>query len=413
MKILLRSIYNYAFSVLILFIPFEDYIRALPNILLGVLAISFPFIVHQKDFNKLKNVGSYFFFGLFLFIVITTLIFDRWDDNFHIIKKLLIAIVLVIFFLPVKDVIKINRAIIFSSLLAIGFSLFNIVVLVNNTGAFDFGDNQNPLNTLLIDRLYLGLLCLMSILVSCREITNGTSAFKKFHILNCIVSIAFLFLIVSKIAIITLLLVALLRLLYKKIRLTILLASIGFFAIILTAAVLANGNLSTRFLYKTSNSSNVAFVEHIMQREPRAKIWECGYLIAKQESVLISGIGFKSTNEALLTCYNDHIENEGRKGWFLLQKYNTHNQFLDFFLSTGFISFILFLGIFIAFFLRHRRHFFPTALLLSLFLLVCVESLFHRQIGAFYFGIVMIYLIFYTNRANQANITEIDEVQKY
>ena len=67
MRILLASIYPFAFMLLFVIIPFDDYIRALPNILLIILTISFPAIIKREHFQKIKKVPlfySYFSLGI-------------------------------------------------------------------------------------------------------------------------------------------------------------------------------------------------------------------------------------------------------------------------------------------------------------------------------------------------------------
>ena len=68
MRILLSAIYPYAFLLLYLIIPFDNYIRALPNILLAILLIAFPFIVNKDDFQKLKSLPIVIFLGLFTYL---------------------------------------------------------------------------------------------------------------------------------------------------------------------------------------------------------------------------------------------------------------------------------------------------------------------------------------------------------
>ena len=56
MKVLLSAIYPYIYLLLFFTIPFDDYVRALPNILLVVLVLAFPFVVKKEDFEKIKPI---------------------------------------------------------------------------------------------------------------------------------------------------------------------------------------------------------------------------------------------------------------------------------------------------------------------------------------------------------------------
>src|SRR5690606_17358402 len=141
MRILLSAIYPYAFLLLYLIIPFDDYIRALPNILVAILVVAFPFVVNKDDFKKLKSLPILLFLGLFAFLCINSFFNGRFLEDFNIIKKVMIAAGLAILYIPINDVKKINSAIIFSALAAIIFSVYNFVLITHATGSFALGDS--------------------------------------------------------------------------------------------------------------------------------------------------------------------------------------------------------------------------------------------------------------------------------
>ena len=74
-------------------------------------------------------------------------------------------------------------------------------------------------------------------------------------------------------------------------------------------------------------------------------------------------------------------------------RFNTHNQFIDFYLSSGIISLLIFAGTLLFLFLRGRKNFFVTVLLLVLVSYCFVENIFHRQLGAYFAGFIMICLL--------------------
>ena len=87
MSIMLRAIFPYLFLLLYLLIPFDNYIRALPNVLMVVLVAAFPFVVRRKDFEKIKTIPGIIFFLLFIFLCLNSLFADRLWNDFNIIKK--------------------------------------------------------------------------------------------------------------------------------------------------------------------------------------------------------------------------------------------------------------------------------------------------------------------------------------
>src|SRR5690554_1118639 len=114
MKILLAAIYPYAFLLLYLTIPFDNYIRALPNILVAILIVAFPFIVKKEDFKKLKSIPIALFLAFFAYLCINSLIHGRFQEDFTVINKVLLILGLAVLYIPVHDPKKINSAIIFS-----------------------------------------------------------------------------------------------------------------------------------------------------------------------------------------------------------------------------------------------------------------------------------------------------------
>ena len=196
MKILLGAIYPYAFLLLYLIIPFDNYIRALPNILLVILVVAFPFVISKKELSKLKTTPVIIFFSFFLFLIINALIFGRLETDFNIIKKVLIAVGLLLLYIPVHDLGKLKRAIIYSSLATILFSIINIIIVNNTSGEFIFEDYPMLIESLLIDRIYLGFLSVLSILISYHSLRPKFLTENKYYLSNIIVNLLFLFLIV-------------------------------------------------------------------------------------------------------------------------------------------------------------------------------------------------------------------------
>ncbi|MCT8339363.1 O-antigen ligase family protein [Flavobacteriaceae bacterium TK19130] len=394
MKILLKSIYPYAFSLLLLIVPFDDYVRALPNILLAILGLGFFFTVTKQDFKKLKTPSILLFFALIVFIAFGMLINGRMESDFFVLKKILIVVVLIILSLPIEDMKKVFRAIIFSSLLAIVFSLYNIVMLVAETGAFDFGNNTYANNTLLFDRLYLGLLSTVSFIISYASISSKYKAENRYHLANVILQILFVLLVVSRFAIIAMAMVVFLHQFYLKMSKGRIAILIVFVAGVLVAAFAFNKNMSRRFLYAKEYNADKTLLHKVKTWEPRVFIWSCVQHIADSSPIGFFGKGFEHTQSLLDECYSETITNESQREWYLKKGYNTHNQYLDFYLSAGLLAAVLFVLLLLVSLLRYRKSFFPTALLLVLFLFCGIENIFHRQLGAYFFGIILIFSLF-------------------
>lgn len=387
MKILLSAIYPYVYLLLFLTIPFEDYIRALPNILLGILVVVFPFVVKKEDFKKIDRSLILILLLFFGYLLVNAALSGTLGEDFTIIKKVLIAVGLVVLYIPVNDFDKIKKAILFSSVAAIVFSVINIVILTNTLQDFHFGDSPMVIEALLVDRLYLGVLSVLSILVSYSLMRPKFHPKNRYYLANIIINVLFLFLIVTKISLLLLVFLLLLRQLYgskKRVRIPILLL---FIAIVGTLFYVG-------FTHKDDKDPSVltSLVTNTMTWELRSETWECGWKIAEKEGVNWTGIGFYNTKDQLVSCYQQIADPEKRAN-FTSNRYNTHNQFLDFYVSAGLIGFLLFSILIIALIVKNRHHYFSVALLLSLVAYCMVENVFHRQIGAYYIGFILIVLV--------------------
>ena len=397
MRILLAAIYPYAFLLLYLIIPFDNYIRALPNILMAILVLAFPFIVKREDFKKLKFLPIAVFLLLFAYLCLDSFISGRLSEDFNVIKKVMIAVGLAILYIPIADVKKINSAIIFSALAAIIFSVYNFVLITDATGSFALGDSPQVVESLLIDRLYLGLLSTFSILISFQSIQKKYHPNNNYYLANILINALFIIIIASKIALVSLFILLLINQFYGKRRIWKILIATGAF---LTIAVLffiikSERNFQTN---PTENSINSPLLlENSMTYELRAVVWHCAQNIIMDDGFSLTGSGFDTTKNNLVSCYETQITNPKKMEKFVSERYNTHNQFLDFYLSAGFIALLLFLIFLIFSFLSTRHWFFPTAMLAILLMYAMIENLFHRQMGAYYVGFILIVLMTWTN----------------
>ncbi|SDW22017.1 O-antigen ligase family protein [Aequorivita viscosa] len=400
MRILLAAIYPYAFLLLYLIIPFDNYIRALPNILLIILVVAFPLIVKKEDFKKMKSLPIAVFLALFAYLCINSFLGGRFLEDYNIIKKVMIAVGLAILYIPVSEakptadeIGKIKGAIILSSLAAIIFSVYNFVLITHNTGSFALGDSPQVVESLLIDRLYLGLLSTFSILVSFQSIKKQYHPNNNYHLANIVINLVFIILIASKIAGISLLVLLLLKQFYGQRKIwKMVLASGAIIAVIGMFFLLKNESDN---IYNSDAKANtiVPIIENTRTFELRAIVWQCAAKIIDDEGFSLTGNGFATTNDKLVSCYEAEIPNLEKRDVFIAKEYNTHNQFLDFYLSAGFIALLLFLGFIVVTFLSVRKHFLPTAMLAILVMYCLVENVFHRQIGAYYIGFILIIIM--------------------
>tara|TARA_R110000787_G_scaffold109035_1_gene217508 strand:+ start:15156 stop:16394 length:1239 start_codon:yes stop_codon:yes gene_type:complete len=392
-RILLAAIYPYVFILLYLIIPFDEYVRALPNILMLILIIAFPFIITKKDLKKISISSTLLVVFFIVFLLANSLIQGRFELDFVFIKTMMIPIGIVFLYLPIADFKKVNKAIIFSSFIAIVYTLFQFLILVNQNSDVSILFFQETVDALLIDRVYVGLLCVLSILISYKSLTQKYHPDNKYYLASIIINISYLLLIMSKTALVILFFLVVLRQFYgkdKKIRLAI--TGVVLVAILITSYFKFQNDFENLFQHN-KDISEVIYTESNLPLGYRTQIWDCTSKIAKENTVDLFGIGFRETANKLVLCYTNEIEDLETRQNFIDKRFNTHNQYLDFYVSAGLISLILFLGILLFLLFKNYKYFFPTALILTFILFGLVENYFHRQVGAYYLGFVLVILL--------------------
>lgn len=413
MRILLTAIYPYVFILLYIIIPFDEYVRALPNVLMAILVIAFPFVVTKKDLKKIALQPTLLFLLFFTFLLTNSYFQGSIDKDFNIISKMLIPIGLAFLYLPVNNFKKLNKAIIFSSFFAIVFTFFKFLMLVNQDSDLSIQFFQNTVDALLIDRIYVGLLCVLSILISYQSLTKKYHPDNKYYLTSILVNLFYLLLIMSKAALIILFVLVIVRQFYgtpNRIRRGV---ALGLIVLIAGFGLFKFQTIYQSTVNLKNNISQAEYNESTIPLGYRSQIWDCALKISKESSNLISGIGFRETTNRLVLCYTNEIKDENTKQTFISKRFNTHNQFMDFYISSGLISLLLFLCFYGILFVQNKKQFFPIALLISIFLFGMVENFFHRQIGAYYFGFILAILFinnaFLDNSLTQDKSTKLKE----
>ncbi len=393
MKILIKAIYPYLFLVLYLVIPFDNYIRAFPNLLLGLLVLFFPFAFCKKEFLKLDKIPTLIFITFFVYLFVSAFLLSRFQYDFDTLKKMLIPFGLVILYLPLFDINKIKKAILFSSVAAILFSVFQFAVHSFSAHDVSLLFFQNTVDGVLIDRPYLGLLAVLSIIISYQALSKKYSPYNIYYVTNIVINVIFILLIMSKVAIAILIALFIIRQFYgthKKITIPlilfiVLIGSFGFYKMYFPKLKkeISTSNNQVKAPY------NMAFLPNTY----RSIIWSCATQIATQNANNFVGIGFKNTNNKLVDCYKKSIPDTKTKNTFVTEKFNTHNQYIDIFISSGWIGLLLFISFWIVLLRKHHKNYFTTALLVSILIFGLTENYLHRQIGAYYFGVLLIFLL--------------------
>lgn len=398
-KILL--LYKFLFVLLCCSIPYFKIASAVPNIcLIGLIAL-FPFVVKKEDFRKFLKMPFYIFGGLVLFLIVNMLFFQEVKLELKIIQKLTSVVALILFSIPLNNLTWLKKGIVGSVGLCVFISLIKIGIYIVETNNFEFAEGNIIRDLLLVDRLYFGFFCIVSILSSL-SLFQEKIIEKKWLLINITINVLFVLLISSRIAVFLLIILAITSGFYTKQKLKMLFTLFGL-AIVLITAFSINKNLGERFFYTQSEDSNKSYIELAKIWEPRFVIWSCAMDIGKNETNLWLGNGFYKTKDKLVNCYDRTISKEDRRTYFIAQRFNPHNQFIDFTLSYGFIAGSFFMVLFILLLLKYYKNFITMGYVMSLASFCLIECIFHRQMGAYYFGIVFILLVFNSNHSKDSS----------
>jgi O-antigen ligase len=362
---------------------------AIPNGINILLVLLFPFVIDKQTFIKnILKKPIVCFAAFLLFVLFKSIFLGHFLEDLNVIKKLFQILLLLIlsFGLKRNALEQLKSGIIFGCLFAVIYSLIKITLIITETGSFNFSNGPIINETLPIQRLYLGLLCVISLIL---VIDRFFKMNKKVYLFLAIIFGSFVFLISARIAIITTVIVLLYYVqlkMYKKYKLLTLLF-LGLFTFLF---FLKSPNLSKRIL-DTEYKTNSSIFERILTQEPRYLIWKYSYSILNKNQLLF-GYGFKGVKIQLLKKYEE-INDLNKRNWFIQEQFNSHNQYLDILLTQGIIGLALFL-IFL-YYLYKESLLSDTNLLLFLTLAIflTIYNNFYRVIGVFIFAIIFCIIV--------------------
>lgn len=358
---------------------------ALPNIFLVISLFLFLYMVIKKEINFYLTNDIIAFGFLLLFLIGKQLIqtkFNFEDSKFY-------SNFLIIFILPILlqtfSKTKTAIALVEASLIAILVALYNTIIYYFENKIIPFANDEAVNKILVIDRPYLGFFCLIAIISSFYLISKKP----KYKMVLLFISFSlflFIVLIVARLSLLTLILLGLIHLFfystllfYKKIL--ILVTSI----FIISITLHSYKNMSKRFFTNTS-------LERIKLYDPRVDIWDCVYRISKESdfNIILGSKSHQVISDKLVDCYKTKNENDlQRRQWFVDTRFNTHNQFIDFFLVGGLLGLTIFMYLIYEMIRVSKNNFYSFSLVISLLLFLVFENVFQRQLGCYFIGVIL------------------------
>lgn len=401
MKEKLEKIYSALFAVFCFTIPFSQFGDAIPNIAMIPLIGFFPFLISKKEWRNFIGNPFYIFTALVLLIFIETLIFMRWDDV-KFFTKILSVPVIVLLAIPVKNKYLPLLGFLIGALVLMFTSYLRILGYYFQNEGFEFSVGKFINEVLMGDRPYVGFVYVLSILL-CVYFSLNTKK-KIYRILLIFTAVLFFVLVLlisARLSMLSLACLVLLSFFYTKnwkIPITLVLGII----VSVFLLIKFNPNFVDRF-YSGFKQEKYT-LENAMIMEPRYHIWDCAIDLVKEEKgAFWKGIGFQWTTDYLVDCFHTHdnFKSSDHRQYFIRSRFNTHNQFLGIYLSSGFLALCLFFSFFIMSFFKSRKNYFAFASILVLFLFCLVENVLSRQMGCLLFGFVWIISNCFTLKANE------------
>lgn len=365
--------------------------KAIPNIFLAVLSLWTIIDFKSIQKPKFKFSSSIFLLVLLLFLSLKSIIFGTINYDLKVYKGIILLFWLSIVFKKIKNLDRLKTVLLCAITLVVLSSIFLISLYYFENKNLPFSNTAEVNELLLLERPYMGFIAVLGVILAIEK-TVKSSTLKKIWFINALILFLFIILISARISLITLFVAAGLYLLFyfkiSKLKKALILISltIGFGVLIFT-----NKNISERFFIKSNFSESLKTASDY---EPRIVIWDCAYQMTKENDFnFLTGFkGYEIIKEHFLNCYSSKIENESKREYFLTEKFNSHNQFIDFYLIGGILALILFVVFFIKLIAESRSDFFKVATVVSFLLFFIVENIFYRQFGCYLFGIFILIL---------------------
>jgi len=387
------KIYHYAFALLILLFPFS---KALPNIVIGVLAVLLIVDYKNVNFKRLLQGPIVLLYVLLLYLFIKAAINQSLFTEFSIYKKLIILFIMPVLFLKVKDVIFFKTSVLISVLATVIVSFFMALSYYIQFGSLPFTTGETVNTLMVLERPYAGYYAFAGALLSF-NLMKHLPKYKKALIACILLCTIFIVFIAARMSFLSLLLcVPLYLLFYAKISKKIIFGIIGGGALAVLLLFMFNKNIAERFYVNKS-------LQTASDYEPRMVIWDCAYHMLSNSN-FNSLFGFSSNKiieDNYLDCYSQKIDNPSKRNWFITTKFNSHNQFNDYLLAHGFIGLLLLSGFMGYLMFYARKSFTYTAITMGLVLFLVVENVLHRQMGCYIF-------ITFATIVGLSKITELD-----
>lgn len=388
------KVYDFVFGLLCFFSVFgSSLVNGLLAFLVILYSVSFNKNSKQQLFSLIKS--PFIFLLIFLIYIyfeglIVGVLHEKRFQLLYLIPLLLIL------GSKVKSIFRVGIFFVSANLVLILIGLFRITNAYFNHANFNLKEGELVNDLMLLERPYLGFVCVLSVVISMYLMRNATK-FKMLYLLCVVIFSSYIVFISARLALISLIVILITYFIgYSKLNwkfkgLSFLLIFFSFLAF-----NFINPTLADRFLI----FSNIDFqTEQIKDYEPRVIIWQCASeIIRKGDYNLLFGmVSTEELSDKLVACYQTDEGNLVRRQFFVESKFNTHNQYLDLFITTGFFG-VFILAVFgIGLIYKNYKNFFVVGFALALGMFLLTENGLYRQMGVYLISIVFVFVHHFKN----------------
>lgn len=391
-----QQIIDWCGAILVLFIPLSV---AIPNLLLIPFIITVLLSIRKYQIIKSPFLGAFSLFILFL--LIKSLMVNKFITDLNINSRYLLLVILIALITQIKNYKRIELFFVLGSFIAILRSLYEIVITQSNSSKVIL-DNGADVNSLLgIERPYFGFILTLCVFICLKNLNNRNVIIKTLCFFGIIFFTVFNIYMSARLAIILCIVLIFVYLIKSnKIKRSIKIQFSLIITCLILVAIYFNKGISSRMHL----TDNVKLTLHLFKEyEPRFVTWPCAINISKKDLVFLKGLkSYEDVENRLVKCYFDSTKAiSDKQAYYMKEKFNTHNQFLDFLLISGIVPSTLLFAMFI-YVLLSIKYNFESKVTICLFLaFFLVENVLHRQLGIYLFGV---FASLYTTRIKQEHI---------
>jgi hypothetical protein len=384
-------------GLILFFLPLS---KAIPNILLLPFSIIVVYSIMQQKKIKCFIEPQIIFIGFAVLILfVLAIVKGSLISDLTIFIRYFTLITLFFLFSFVKKIRLVENYYLIGIIIAMFLSGYNIINYLNQNPYFLFTTGETINEILWEDRPYASFSIVIAVFICLRRLSLNPKKNWSFIILFLLL-FGFCSYISARLSIF----LSIVTFYYFLFWRTNISKYIKFVIILFSIIILSTSFIINKALIARTPLDSETKIEKIISkakdREPRYVIWSCSKKILQNE--LIFWYGFTSYTEYrsnLVECYGNFIVNrEEKKEYYIKSRYNSHNQFFDFWLNGGIFPFLFLFASFMHVFFSNKINSNVKFIYFLFFCFFLIENVIYRQMGYYLFGI---FAVLYNNIQTQ------------